>query len=219
MPVITKRLLVFTLIATIPLSVSTLLAEQTNPVHAHIGHVMDGFRSTPDGQGLLPTAIAEAKIAAQHAALVAGSADNLDGMKRHAGHVLHAVDPSEISSGPGLGFGVKPAAVGASRHIRMAADSEGASGNVTTHTQHVETSTNNTVQRSDELIALAKAIQEATTVASAATAAERLNTLAAQLISGHDANGDGRIGWQENEGGLQQAEQHANIMKKGEGLP
>ena len=129
------------------------------------------------------------------------------------------IDPSEISSGPGLGFGVKPAAVGASRHIRMAADSEGASGNVTTHTQHVETSANNTVQRADKLIALAKAIQEATTVASAATAAERLNTLAAQLISGHDANGDGRIGWQENEGGLQQAEQHANIMKKGEGLP
>ena len=57
------------------------------------------------------------------------------------------------------------------------------------------------------------------TIASAATAAERLNTLAAQLISGHDANQDGRIGWQENEGGLQQAEQHANIMKKGEGLP
>ena len=219
MPVIMKRLLVFTLIATIPLTVSTLVAQQTNPVHAHIGHVMDGFRSTPDGLGLLPTAIAEAKIAAQHATLVAGSADNLDAMKRHAGHVLHAVDPSGMSNGPGLGFGVKAAAVGAARHIRMAADSEGASENVTTHTQHVETSANNTVERADELIALAKAIQEATTVANAATAAERLSTLAAQLMTGQDANGDGRIGWQENEGGLQQAEQHANIMKKGEGLP
>ena len=219
MPAITKRLIVITFVAMAPLTLGALVAHQTNPVHAHIGHVMDGFRNTPNGQGLLPTAIAEAQIAAQHATLVAGNTDNLEAMQRHAGHVLHAVDPTEMPSGPGLGYGVKPAAVGAARHIRLAANSEGASSNVATHAQHVETSANNSVERANALIALAKEIQEATSVATAADAAERLSTLAAQLIAGHDANTDGRIGWQEHEGGLQQAEQHANLMKKGEGLP
>ena len=46
-----------------------------------------------------------------------------------------------------------------------------------------------------------------------------LNTLAQQLLSGNDANGDGRTGWREGEGGLEVAETHANLMKKAEGLP
>jgi len=48
---------------------------------------------------------------------------------------------------------------------------------------------------------------------------EQIATLAEQLLAGFDSNEDGRIGWQENEGGLQQAEQHMNIMKRGEGMP
>ena len=46
----------------------------------------------------------------------------------------------------------------------------------------------------------------------------QLSTVAEQLITGVDANGDGRVGWQQGEGGLEQAEQHMNLMKKGEGL-
>jgi hypothetical protein len=45
-----------------------------------------------------------------------------------------------------------------------------------------------------------------------------MNTIAAQLVPGVDANGDGRIGWQENEGGLQQAEQHVGLLKTAEGI-
>ena len=214
-----NRLAVSFAVVALAFGFSSVAAAQSTAGHVHIGHVMDGFGNTPEGQGLLPTAIAEAEIAAQHAALAAGSTDNLEGMKRHAGHVLHAVDPGEADSGPGLGYGVKPAAAGVARHIELAAGTDGASGNITTHATHVATSANNTVQRADELIALAKQIQAATAVADAAAVAERLDALAAQLVAGHDADGDGRIGWQEGEGGLQQAEQHANLMKKGEGLP
>jgi len=35
---------------------------QESPAHAHMGHVADGFGNTPDGEGLLPTAIAEAEV-------------------------------------------------------------------------------------------------------------------------------------------------------------
>ena len=195
------------------------IAEQGNAAHTHIGHVADGWRDTPDNQGLLPTAIAEAKIAAQHAALAAKDPSNLDAMKRHTGHVLNAVDPEAMANGPGLGYGVKRAAAGAATHIELAAKSDGASGGVTTHSNHIATSARNTVARADEIIALAGKIQMASSASAAAPLVTELNTLAEQLITGVDANGDGRTGWQEGEGGLQQAEQHLNLLKKGEGLP
>ena len=194
-------------------------AEQTNMAHAHIGHVMDKWRDTPDGQGFLPAAIAEARIAAQHAGLAVKSAGDLGGMKLHAGHVHNAVDPSEMMKGPGLGYGVKKAAMGVAQHIELAAKSEGASQNVTTHAVHVATSASNTVTRADEIVALAKQIEATGSVADASKLVNQLNTLAGQLIAGADANDDGRVGWQEGEGGLQQVEQHMGFMKKGEGLP
>ena len=210
---------VFALTVVALFSGAGLVAEQTNAAHNHIGHVMDGWRDTPEGQGMLPAAIAEARIAARHAGLAARDTSDLDAMKRHAAHVLHAVDPEQIESGPGLGYGVKKGAAGAAQHIDLAASSDGASDAVKTHANHVGTSARNTVARSDEIIALAKRIEMATSATAASSLVAELNTLAQQLLAGTDANGDGRIGWQEGEGGLEVAETHVNLMKKAEGLP
>ncbi len=202
----------------------TASTAQGSASHTHIGHVMDGFGDTPDGQGLLPTALAEAKIAAQHAALAAEDPNNLRAMKRHSEHVLNAVDPNEQDDGPGLGYGVKQAAAGIAQHIELAAQSDGASQGVMTHAEHVATSANNTVRRADTIIALAKAIEmlpgsvSPESPPAALALVTQLNTVAEQLITGVDANSDGRVGWQQGEGGLQQAEQHMNLMKKGEDL-
>ncbi len=194
------------------------LAAQQNAAHNHIGHVTDAWRDTPDGQGLLPAAIAEAEIAARHAGLAASDPSNFAGMKRHTTHVLHAVDPEQIENGPGLGYGVKRAAAGAAQHITAAAASDGASNAVRTHANHVATSARNTVARADEIVMLAKRIARTTTPADAAPLVEKLNMLAQALLSGVDANGDGRTGWQEGEGGLETARTHANLMKEAEGL-
>ena len=194
------------------------LAAQQNAAHNHIGHVTDAWRDTPDGQGLLPAAIAEAEIAARHAGLAASDPSNFAGMKRHTTHVLHAVDPEQIENGPGLGYGVKRAAAGAAQHITAAAASDGASNAIRTHANHVATSARNTVARADEIVMLAKRIARTTTPADAAPLVEKLNMLAQALLSGVDANGDGRTGWQEGEGGLETARTHANLMKEAEGL-
>lgn len=191
---------------------------QASPAHNHMGHVADGFRSTPDGQGLLPTAVAEAEIAAQHAGFAGRDPSNLDGMKRHMAHVLNAMDPTEVENGPGLGFGVKAAAAGVVRHIELAANSDGASDNVKAHANHVATATGNVVTRADAVIALARQIQEAADAGAAAEMVEELIELTNAIVSGMDANGDGRTGWQEDEGGLAQATQHMGLMKRGEGL-
>ena len=193
-------------------------AAAQNPAHVHMGHVMDGFRGTPEGQGLLPTAIAEAQVAMTHAGLMVRDLSNLNAMKAHAGHVLNAIDPGEMENGPGLGYGVKPAAAGVARHIELAAGSEGASQNITTHATHVATSATNTVTRADRIIELAKGIQAAESAEAAAEMAQELNTLAGALAAGVDADENGRIGWQEGEGGLDAAQTHMGLMQRGEGV-
>ncbi len=200
-------------------STSGVIAEQGGAGHNHIGHVADAWNDTPDGQGLLPAALAEARIAAQHAGLAARDTSDLDAMKRHTGHVLNAVDPSVMENGPGLGYGVKRAAELAAKHIQAAANSDGASQAITTHANHVATSAQNTVARADEIVMLAQKIDGTSSASAAAPLVQELNTLSMQLVDGNDANGDGRVGWQEGEGGLAQAEQHLGLMKKAEGLP
>lgn len=188
-----------------------------NPAHTHMGHVADGFARAPDGAGLLPTAVAEAEVAAQHAGLAARDPNNLDAMKRHIAHVLHALDPSQVEGGPGKGFGVKAAAAGVVQHIELAAGSDGASDNVKTHATHVATAARNVQGWADEAIALAKEIQDATDNSAADLLAEVVE-LTNAMVSGTDANADGRVGWQDGEGGLAQATQHMTLMKNGEGM-
>jgi hypothetical protein len=188
------------------------------PVGTHIGHVVNGFSDTPNGMGLLPVALAEAKTAAQHAALAARNPTSLDAMKLHAGHIINAIDPTIVTTGPGLGYGLKKAALGVAMHIDLAAKTAGASPNVVMHASHVATSARNTVVRADQVLVLAKQVQASTSAADAALLINQLVSLTSQLTAGADANGDGKIGWQENEGGLQQAQEHVTLMLAGEGI-
>ena len=193
------------------------VSAQQDMVKTHIGHVTTAFNGTPNGQGLLPTAMAEAKIAAQHAALAMKSEGNLDGMKLHAGHVIHAVDPTVEMKGPGLNYGVKRAAQGVAQHIGLAAKAPGASKNVMTHSNHVATSAGNVVKWSDEIVKTAQDVRSATDAKVAAGHVAHLNMLAQQLAAGVDADKNGQVGWQAGEGGLQMADMHMNLLLKGEG--
>ena len=178
----------------------------------HIGHVNTSFRDTPEQKGFLETAIAEADVAIQHATLGMRDLTNLDAMKRHAGHVLNALDPSLMAEGPGKGYGLKKAATNVANHITMAGGTEGQPAGVKTHSVHVAQSANNTVKRVDEMIALAQQIQSATSAEQAKPLFEQLNAKAQQLRAGVDANSDGRVGWQEGEGGLDMSKTHMDLM-------
>jgi hypothetical protein len=182
----------------------------------HIGHVMESFNGTPDRQGLLPTALAEAGVVVQHAGLAAKNTTDLDAMKLHAGHILHALEPTEGSMGPGAGYGLKKAAAAVATHIDLAARTEGASQNVTTHANHIATSAKNTLKRAEQIGELAKQIQAASSASAAAALVNQLNTLANQLIAGADANGDGKISWEDGEGGLTAVETHLGLLVKAE---
>ena len=190
----------------------------TNEAHVHIGHVMTGWTDTPEKRGLLPTAIAEAKVAAQHAGFAASKPADLAWMKTHIGHVLHAVDPSVEPKGPGLGYGVIKAAGGAAKHVGFAAKSEGASKNVKTHAVHVDTSAKNVVTWGKLIVRLGKKVKAAKTAGQAAPMVKKIEQLATRLAAGEDVNGDGKITWHASEGGLKEAEKHMGFMMKGEYL-
>ena len=185
--------------------------------HRHIGHVADMWRDTPDQVGLLVAAQQEAEVAAQHAGLAAGSED-LAGIQRHIVHVLHAIDPSTSERGPGKGYGLTKAASGAAQHIGLAAESEDASNAVKTHSNHVGTSAGNVVTWAEAIMEKAGMVASATDMESAKAMADEIAALTQAILTGMDADGNGRVTWQEGEGGLEQAATHLRLMKEAEGL-
>jgi hypothetical protein len=166
--------------------------------------------------GFLIAAVTDAKVAVVHAKLAGMDPNSLEGMKLHAGHVLHALDPSIEPKGPASGYGVKRAAAGALQHLDFAAKAEGASASVKTHATHVTASLGDAIQWTDRAIATAEKIRAATSAADAAAFVKDLMTT--QIVDGADANNDRQIGWQTGEGGLTQAHAHMALMMKGEGL-
>lgn len=192
--------------------------RQSEAVLTPVWSILNEWPETPDGRGLLPTAVSEAQVATQHAGLAAGSPESLEQMQVHARHVLHAVDPAEIAEGPGLGYGVRRASADVAAQIALAAGAEGASENVRTSTGEIAILARNTLARADEMVALVKAIDGSASAVEAAPLTERLYVLARQLTSGSDANGDGEIGPQPGEGGLLQIEASIGTMLNGEGL-
>ena len=194
----------------------TVIAQEVNASHTHMRHVLEAFGPTPDGQGLLPTAEAEAAIALQHARLAARDPTNIDPMKQHARHVLNAIDPAEFERGPGLGFGVKAAAEGIIRHIELAAGSDVASGNVRTHAGHVAAAARSLTQRAEQIVEVAGQILPMSDYNRAYTLVLQLRDLCEELTTGVDISGDGAISL--SEGGLEQVRRHMGLMAEGEGL-
>ena len=201
-----------------PLLAAPANAQQSTPAHAHLRHAADEFRGTPDGAGLLPTANAEAEIAHQHATLAGRDPLSLEGMQRHMPHVIHAIDPTKVEEGPGLGYGVIAAANGAARHTELAAASEGASDAIEAHAVHVATAARSATSYADKAVELAENIQNAESAEVAAEMLTELTKLTDAILNGIDADGDGRIGWQDGEGGLSQAATHMGLIKRAEGI-
>ena len=193
-------------------------ADKQNMAHVHIGHVLTGWSGTPGDKGLLPTAIAEANIAIQHAGFAVKKPKDLKWLKAHTGHVLHAVAPDKIAKGPGMGYGVIKAATGVAQHIEFAAGSEGASKNVKTHAVHVATSARNTVARAERIAKLSQLVQKTDNVADAAQLAKQIQHAAKQLLKGANADGVKPITWHKGEGGLTVVQKHMGFMTKGEGM-
>lgn len=180
----------------------------------HVGHVLNGFHDTPGLQGLLPVVMAEARVANQHATLATRQPENLAYMKTHSEHVMHALDPSTVPDlmAPGLGYGTKKAITAIAQHIELAAKENDATLNIVNHARHVGMSARNTLARVEQILALASQVRAATSATDAAKLVSQMASLAEQLVAGFDANGDGRVTFEEGEGGLQHVDDHVKFM-------
>lgn len=185
-------------------------------VGTHISHVTTSYVDTPDKTGLLVMAYAEATVASQHAALAMRNPGDLASLQLHAGHIMHALDPAVEKTGPGKGFGLKAAAAGVANHIELAAKEPNASPNVKVHATHIATAARSTATRADQAMALAQQIRQAKDAKAAAGLMSQLASLCQQLTMGADLNSDGRIDWSGGEGGLQQANEHVQLLVAGE---
>lgn len=185
---------------------------------AHLKHATESWSDTPGKQGLAPTMEAEAKIAEMHAGFAASKPGDLAWMQKHIRHVRHAIDASTESSGPGKGYGVIKAARGVVKHINLAASSSDASGSLKTHARHVATSAGNVVNWSNRVILLSENILAAKAnkkkdMKGAAKWVKAIHAATKQILSGYDADGDGKISWGYGEGGIAQANQHLGFIK------
>ncbi len=188
-------------------------------IGSRIGRIVNSATDTPDKKSLYATAEAEARTAAQHAALGARQPGNLDALKLHAGHVINALEPALQPMGPGLGYGLKRAATEIASNIDAAAAQKDASTNVKVHSQHISGAAKSTLSRVEAAIGLAQRIQSSTSATDAASLMNQLVSITSQLQPGFDTNSDGRIGWQEPEGGLQAISDHVKLLLAGENIP
>ena len=193
-----------------------VIAIPAGAAGVHIGHVAVKFFTTPDSAGLLPVAFLEARVAIQHAGFAARPNTPLAAMQMHAGHVINALDPTIVAAGPGKGFGLKKAALGVATHIELAAKSEGASAHIKMHAVHIAMAARSAAARADQIILLAQQVQKAIDQAEAAKLIGQIQSLCNELVAGLDVNADGKISWDKDEGGLQQAQDHLNLLLAGE---
>jgi hypothetical protein len=169
-------------------------------VHAHIGHVMIGWRDTPGQVGLLTIAQSDTRIAAAHALLLS-KAGSVDDMKLHAGHILHAFDPTLETGGPASGYGAKRAAAGAMQHVGFTAAVDNASAVVKDHASKVNATLTEAIAAIDRGIAAAQKVRAAASAAEAGSPVRELQSIIEEIARG-----------------LQQSEQEMRLMMKAEGL-
>ncbi|WP_086479035.1 hypothetical protein [Oceanospirillum sanctuarii] len=181
---------------------------------AHVSHVATEWAETPDQQGLLTTARAEAAVVRTHADLAAQRATDSDWVKMHAIHVRHALAPQGV--GPGKGYGLLKAVEGVKTHMTLAMEQDDVSDAIEFHGEQVVMSADSVLMRAQQLSALVDKIINAPRYTDLSAEAAQMVALSEQILMGEDLNEDGDIGWEENEPGLNQALKYVNYLRQKE---
>lgn len=181
----------------------------------HLEYLISTSPAAPGGMGLVAAGMAEAEIAVEHVSLAGRNATDLSNMQRHMAHVLHAIEPDEVGRGPGMGFGVVRAARDILLQIeQIQALDEELPGVASFHAPYVTRAARGTLARAREAVELARQLQRATSAAAAHRLLERLDETVRGMAYGFDRDGDGRIGYTEDEMGLAQARYHLSLVER-----
>ena len=190
-------------------------------VRIHLGHVTEGFTDTPLGMSLLKTAMIEGEIAAAWVRVAGVDTLDLGRMHRAMQNVLHAIDPVEVPSGAGMGFGFRRAseAVGMHTELAMTAVTDSlAPPALAFHGPFATRAAQAAQARADDAVALAHQVQATQDVRSALRLVDQLAETVRVMMYGDDGDRDGRIGQAEGEVGLAQAVYHLSLVYRVSGI-
>jgi hypothetical protein len=185
--------------------------------HAHVGHSFTAWRDTPEGQGLFVVAEREITIALQQSKAISQAASTTAARNDLPG-VIHALDPEQQATGPGLGYGGIRALTGAANHLEFASKSSDASRNI------IEGAEVFVKQAAVVIENLKLAIDVATLAQTSGDAellglTEEIEAILNRSLNGVDADGDGSIGNTAEEVGLKQMRQQVSAMLARENPP
>ena len=206
------------------------VATATSEYQVHLDHIEKSWHETPGKVSLISALADEAQLAAGHAGYAVTDLEDLDNIKLHISHVatvvgadsssnsysvavLYAAKMAEENPGPSRGFGVARAAMAIADHMSYARDSSDATDSVKLHSEHVITSANNIVEWSNRIIKMSDQVVAGASPIVMAYYAEKIVIRLQWILTGHDADGDGKISWAEGEGGLAQINQHLSFVE------
>lgn len=177
-----------------------------------LARITNGAADTPSRMGLLATAQAEAANVERHVRFAVSRTDHLYWMRTQAGHVVHALEPSRMADGRGLGYGLRKALAGISLAAVEAAGAPDASEGVKAHAAHVAASVSTALDWSSRLLEVAGMVIESPDPHVAKPLVEQMQEITGWLLHGRDANKDGKVSWEKGEGGLDQIAIHVGLM-------
>ena len=187
--------------------------------HVHIGHAITGWKDSPDQIGLFQVAEQDADIALTHAGYAVEAQNNLNLIRLHMTHVMHAIDPESQKQGPGTGFGLKRGLTEAVGHMTYAAESDDASQNVIDFAEPFAKNAKDVLARSDLILALCQEVLQEISLKEANALAEEILILAGANVEGVDKDGDGEIRGRPDEYGLKQLRKQISEMVAREDPP
>ena len=184
---------------------------QQSAAARHVAHLTASFPGAPESRGLIVTASEEANTAMMYANFAGGNPANLEAMKNYVGLLLRVLDPS-YGPGPGLGFGLKPAAEAIIEHIELAMSAEGASPSVRAVGPVLADAARGVIARCNRIIELGERLYAAETAQEAALLVAEIRTLTLALDTGEGNDLDA------GQGGLTHVEAQAYEILSGDGL-
>lgn len=196
--------------------------------HVHIGHVVDGWETTPGQAGLIETAESFAQTSVEAAKRASDPDASLESRKNEVKKLVHAshseyfnekIEPSAANEET-IEFGVRNALLEATHHIEFSADSDDASANVKAGSRQFSLNAQAVLDRCDLIAALGSDTLGVNSVEEVNLLTEELLGLAEANLSGEDLNGDGVIGGQNpEEYGLKQLRSEIQDMINREDPP
>ena len=195
---------------------ASVLPKAVIPMEAqrHLAHLAERFPEAPGQVSLLKIAMLEGEIATAWVRVAGVDTLDITRMTDAMNHVIHAMDPTEVRSGNGMGYGFRRAAQDIRIHADMLqkAAPDTISPAIAFHAPFVSHAAYVAQARADDVVVLARQVQSAQDVNSALPLIDRLAETIRTMMYGEDVDSDGRIGRHETEFGLAQAAYHIALV-------